>query len=192
MKNCTVCSISFVPRGREAKCNQCVKNRRRELFNQNPEKYRKMKRNSLNNWRNNNREYVRDQAALARKLKPELHRKHSKNYSLRNTEKIRIKNKKYKSQNPHLAAEHTMKRLIKKKQGSLDNYDKKSVEIIYKTCTKISKETGVKHNVDHIIPLTHELVCGLHVPWNLQILTKSENVIKKNKWDGTYDNTSWK
>lgn len=45
--------------------------------------------------------------------------------------------------------------------------------------------------IDHIIPLVNENVSGLHVPWNLQYLTKSENSKKRNKFDFTFDNDSW-
>lgn len=37
--------------------------------------------------------------------------------------------------------------------------------------------------VDHIVPITHPLVSGLHVEYNLQLLTKSENSIKSNKFE---------
>ena len=35
--------------------------------------------------------------------------------------------------------------------------------------------TGIKHEVDHIVPLIHEKVCGLHTAANCQVLTKADN-----------------
>lgn len=36
--------------------------------------------------------------------------------------------------------------------------------------------------VDHIVPLTHPLVCGLNVPWNLRIIPWLENAQRSNRW----------
>jgi hypothetical protein len=61
----------------------------------------------------------------------------------------------------------------------------KKIEEIYLNCPE-----GC--HVDHIIPLQGKNICGLHVESNLQYLTKDENIKKRNKFDGTLENNSWR
>jgi 5-methylcytosine-specific restriction endonuclease McrA len=56
------------------------------------------------------------------------------------------------------------------------------IEEIYHLANLRTKVTGIEWNVDHIIPLQSKKVCGLHVPWNLQVITASDNSIKGNRF----------
>lgn len=50
----------------------------------------------------------------------------------------------------------------------------------YKTCSDTSRRTGIPHHVDHVVPLNGTLVCGLHVPDNLQVIPALDNIVKGN------------
>ncbi len=55
---------------------------------------------------------------------------------------------------------------------------RKFCQVFYDTAKCLESITNNKYHVDHIIPLSKD---GKHLPWNLQILTEKENLIKSNK-----------
>ena len=71
----------------------------------------------------------------------------------------------------------------KKRDKSLPPWaDKKAIRAIYFEARRLTASTGIKYEVDHIIPSNHPLVCGLHVETNLQIITEFENITKSNSF----------
>jgi hypothetical protein len=52
---------------------------------------------------------------------------------------------------------------------------------LYVQARKLTEVTGERYVVDHIVPLRSHEVCGLHVPWNLRVITQEENLKKSNK-----------
>lgn len=117
-------------------------------------------------WREKNREHVNN---------------YSKNYREIHREKTRQSSKQSKIKNRALHTSLERKRLAVKLNASpkwMSKNDLNCILNIYKMARRIQDKSGVIMAVDHIVPLQGKTVCGLHVPWNLRIVSRSENSIK--------------
>lgn len=107
-------------------------------------------------------------------------RLYAKNYRAANPEKIKEINKKSMQNRKPQRAAAQMLRHAKKLQATPKWLCSEEIEWI-KEYYVAARQSGVTLSVDHIVPLQSEKVCGLHVPWNLCLRTKSDNSRKHNK-----------
>ena len=97
-----------------------------------------------------------------------------KEYRFRNKEKAKKEYRLYSLINRNLLNAKEAKRRSSKLKATPKFANLNKIKEIYKNCPK-------GYHVDHIVPLNGKNVCGLHVEWNLQYLTPSDNSSKSNK-----------
>ncbi len=90
----------------------------------------------------------------------------------------------YRKRRPEVNREYVNRVRAQKKQGCIEWDDKELNELIikeiYAHCQYINELTGVKHEVDHILPMNGKQVSGLHHYSNLRVITADENRRKSN------------
>ena len=142
-----------------------MKARNSAYARKNPEKNRKWQRE----WKKRNRDYTLESS-----------RAYSKRWRLLNPEEAKRAYKKWCKENPSKVAALNSARRCREKNAMPSWVDKKSIDQFYVKARRKTKETGIPHVVDHIYPLTHRLLSGLHVPCNLQVITSVANAKKHN------------
>lgn len=118
-----------------------------------------------------------------------------KNYYLENEDTLKQKAREYPKDkkaeidkrrfinNPGLRAfKSSVERAIKRQALPkwLTEDQKQQIKQFYWLSQDLKCVTGEEYHVDHIIPLRGENICGLHVPWNLQVLPADVNIAKSN------------
>lgn len=59
--------------------------------------------------------------------------------------------------------------------------DLAAIDAVYAEAARLTADTGVPHEVDHIVPIQSDVVCGLHVPANLRVVPRFDNRSKGNR-----------
>ena len=171
MKTCTKCKQEkdfkyFTKRqnrpcGYVSQCKDCEK------------LYRIKNKEKLSTYRKNYRE----------SNKEELNTR-SREYNEKHRARLSVYQKYYQQRNKAKICAISSKRRAAKLNATpewLTKEQLQEIEDFYEIAAAFKLYTGQEYQVDHIIPLQSNKVCGLHVPWNLQILTAKENIIKSNK-----------
>lgn len=107
--------------------------------------------------------------------------KNSKKYADKNRATVNARIKNWKEANQDKVRTQTATRRALKKQAQPMWVNSSDLLRIYGQAKRLSDMIGIVYHVDHIVPLQSESVCGLHVPWNLQIIPAWQNLQKQNK-----------
>ena len=146
----------------------------------------------LKGYRKDNKEQLASyQKEYQRTYSKEKRARSDRKWRLNNLDELKVKRKLWVDKNPDYAKLYSKNnraafnfngsvRRSLKKNATPEWFEKDKIKLLYKKAKWLERLTGLKYHVDHIIPLNHPEVCGLHVWANLQILEKSENLKKSN------------
>jgi hypothetical protein len=176
-------------------CKTCKEHKSKELFSKSSSSkdsldiYCKSCRNIMSRkWKKSNKKSITDYNAKYYLDNSDYEKERTAVWLKNNPDKVRKSNrlacKKWAANNKDMVnARAAKRRAIKLKALPkwLTKEELEQIKELYLIAEMFKLYTGEEYHVDHIVPLQGENVCGLHVPWNLQVIPAKENLSKSNK-----------
>lgn len=176
-----------------AACKSCHCVRAKEWRSLNRDKVRAQKRRAYHRdpgkhvatvaeWRKKNPEkYDAQNKRLWANRDREAERAQKKEWKRANPDLVRESGARYRKNNPATIAAQTRRGQAARLQAVPAWANHAAIEQFYSKARELTLATGIPHEVDHIVPIRGETVCGLHVEYNLCVLTSFENRSKGNR-----------
>lgn len=192
----------IVPYSKQTIANWCDDelNARQKASTRNwSEQNRDKARASTKKWQEANKAHLEEYQVAYKEANKERIQKRNKEYHARNRdkrnaqaaayraanpEKMKQLDKEYRQKNPDKNAAKAAKARADRAQATppwLTKDHLEEIESFYATAKALEQAFGGKYDVDHIHPIKGRTCCGLHVPWNLQVLPADKNRKKSNK-----------
>jgi hypothetical protein len=131
-------------------------------------------------YRMTNPERARDAIRVSKSNNPPKYMATARDWRLQNADRMRSFRNRWKANNPEAVTAITAHRRAKKACATSSHSNQQAIKSFYALARKLTKQTGITHHVDHIVPITSKIVCGLHNEFNLQVIPALENQKKSN------------
>lgn len=166
--------------GYSSSCKTCSKEKEKEKYVKHKDKIKvrqaiAYKQNIEENRRKRREDYLKN---------TDKYKERSRKQRIEKKEEVSLYKKEWSKKNRYKKNASEGKRRAIQIQACpswLSKDDVKLIESTYAMARWLTLTCFQNYHVDHIIPLNNSKVCGLHVPWNLQILSATDNMSKGNR-----------
>lgn len=178
-------------------CSVCAQAHRARYYAEDPEKFRKKARDRFHDrpdiaaararrYRAANLDRLRAEGAerqrAARQKNKAKFRERDRAWERAHPETVAARKRRERLRNPGVFRMRVAERRKAIRRATPGWADRSAIRAVYIEAARLTAETGVLYEVDHIDPLVSGVVCGLHIADNLQIIPASENRRKSNKF----------